>query len=103
MISTNDLQRQYVKIYKCLMHYIFDFSVVERLADFEVSVYKIFPDIDDIKKKFKSLRNELYYAGLDDDKELQKQIEKFDSIIEENDTIYYDVESFREVIDDENN
>ena len=101
MISTNDLQRRYTKIYKCLMHYIFDFTIVEALADFEIAVYRIFPDIDEISKKYDTLKRELKYSGLEDE-DLDKAFDNFDELLSDKD-IYYGIKTFREVIDNEDN
>ena len=101
MISTNDLQRRYTKIYKCLMHYIFDFKIVEALADFEIAVYRIFPDLDEISKTFGILKNELKYSGLEYE-DLDKALDRFDELLSDKE-IYYGIKTFREVIDNENN
>lgn len=101
MISTNDFQRRYVKIYKCLMHYIFDFSVVEALAEFEIAVYRIFPDIDEIAKTFKKLQTELKHCDFED-KDLDKALEKFDELLSDKE-FYYEIKTFREVLDNEDN
>lgn len=100
MISTNDLQRCYVKIYKCLMHYIFDFDTVEALADFEIAVYRVFPDMDEISNKLTRLKSQLRYIGLTDDEDLNKAFDKFEELIEDTD-IYYGVKTYREVIENE--
>ena len=100
MIQTTDFQRCYVKIYKCLMHYIFDFDTVEALADFEITVYRVFPDIEEIESKFKTLKKQLHYLELDDDKELNKSLDKFEELLKDPE-VYYEVKTFREVIDNE--
>lgn len=101
MISTNDLQRRYTKIYKCLMHYIFDFKVVEALADFEIAVYRIFPDVDEVSRTFSTLKRELKHTELEDE-DLDKALNNFDELLSDKD-IYYGIKTFREVIQDEDN
>ena len=101
MISTNDLQRRYVKIYKCLMHYIFDFKVVEALADFEIAVYRVFPDVDEVSRTFNVLKRELKYTELEDE-DVDKALNDFDELLSDKD-IYYGIKTFREVITNEDN
>ena len=82
------------------MHYIFDFDTVEALADFEIAVYRVFPDMDEISKTLNKLKSQLRNIGLTDDEDLNKALDKFDELIEDTD-IYYDVKSYREVINNE--
>lgn len=84
------------------MHYIFDFDTVLALADLEISSYRIFPDMDEVSKNLNKLKSQLRYLGLTDDKDLNKALDKFDELLEDTD-VYYDVETFREVITNEDN
>ena len=102
MIQTTDLQRCYVRLYKSLMHYIFDFDTVLALADLEISSYRIFPDMDEVSKNLNKLKSQLRYLGLTDDKDLNKALDKFDELLEDTE-VYYGVESFREVLTNEDN
>ena len=83
------------------MHYIFDFKVVEALADFEIAVFRIFPNVDEITKTFNALKRELKYIELED-KALDKALNNFDELLSDKE-IYYGIKTFREVITDEDN
>ena len=98
MISASDFQRIYVKIYKRMREYIWDFDVVDALSDFEVSVYRLFPDIYEIEKKFNDLRRIVDSYELDDP-DMDKYFDKFQELLDSDDSIYYAVTTFREVID----
>lgn len=100
MISASDFQRIYVKIYKRMREYIWDFDVVDALSDFEVSVYRLFPDIYEIEKKFNDLRRIVDSYELDDP-DMDKYFDKFQELLDSDDSIYYAVTTFREVIDNE--
>ena len=99
MISASDFQRIYVKIYKCMREYIWDFDVVDALSDFEVSVYRLFPDIYEIEKKFNDLRRIVDSYELDDP-DMDKYFDKFQELLDSDDSIYYAVTTFKEVITD---
>lgn len=100
MISASDFQRIYVKIYKVMREYIWDFDVVDALSDFEVSVYRLFPDIYEIENKFRALRKVVDSYDIDDP-DMDKYFDKFEELLDSDDSIYYAVTTFREVIDNE--
>lgn len=105
MITTNDLQRLYVDMYKQIREYLWPFRIVEAIADLEIACYKAFPDIDEVKKNFTRLSSEIkFQADKEDDEELLKSIEKFQKFLddEENmDGVYSKLDSVREVKDNE--
>ena len=71
MITTNDLQRLYVDMYKQIREYLWPFRIVEALADLEIACYKAFPDIDEVKKCFRRLSSEIkFQADKENDEEL---------------------------------
>lgn len=98
MISASDFQRVYVKIYKVMRDYIWDFDVVDALSDFEVAVYRIFPDVYEIEQKFNNLRRIVDSYEIDDP-DIDKYFDKFEELLDSDDTIYYAVKTFKEVID----
>ena len=106
MITTNDLQRLYVDMYKQIREYLWPFRIVEALADLEVACYKAFPDIDEVKKIFTRLSSEIrFQADKEEDEDLLKSLEKFQKFLDDEDKIdgiYSKLNSVREVKDNEN-
>lgn len=105
MITTNDLQRLYVDMYKQIREYLWPFRIVEALADLEIACYKAFPDIDEVKKCFPRLSSEIkFQADKEDDEELLRSIEKFQKFLDDEgnmDGVYSKLDSVREVKDNE--
>ena len=59
MLSLQDLQRAYIKLYKKLREYIWDVSTVEDIAELEVAVYNRFPNIHAIRSHTNKLRSDI--------------------------------------------
>lgn len=96
MISSNDIQVAYVNLYKQLRKYIWDYDIVEKLADLEILVYNRFPDMDSVKRKFEAFKLDLREVASDDE-ELSKAIEAFESAISTSETMYAKLDKLNEV------
>ena len=59
MISSSELQRSYIELYKELRKYLWDISIVEPIARLEVSIFEAFPNISDIKRNLSMLRQQI--------------------------------------------
>lgn len=59
MLSLQDLQRAYIKLYKKLREYIWNVSTVEDIAELEVAVYNRFPDIHAVRSRTNKLRSDI--------------------------------------------
>lgn len=59
MISLQDLERAYVKLYKKLREYIWDVPTVKDLANLEIAVYNRFPDINEVRQCTDKLRSDI--------------------------------------------
>lgn len=59
MISSSELQRSYIELYKELRKYLWDISIVETIARLEVSIFEAFPNISDIKRNLSMLRQQI--------------------------------------------
>lgn len=59
MISSSELQRSYIELYKELRKYLWDISIVESIARLEVSIFEAFPNISDIKRNLSMLRQQI--------------------------------------------
>ena len=87
MIAATDIQNAYLKLYKEMQKYIWSAETIENLADLEVSVYEMFPDMNLIRKHFKQLKYDLYEVLRSDDKEesepMKEAVDRFESVLED--------------------
>ena len=99
MIATTSLQNSYNKLYVQLRKYIWDFKMVEALAEFEIAVYQRFPDLDNVKRKFNALYSDVRHTDVfDEDEDLRSAFEVFQDKLNDVDTFYADLTTFKEVI-----
>ena len=97
MVSSSELHKAYNDLYEEMRRYIWSFNTVELLADLEVATYCAFPDI----RKVLSCLTKLRYAvnpTFQDDEELKKAFDKFDSVISDTDSTYVSLGSVKEVV-----
>lgn len=87
IVSSIDIQNAYQKLYVFLMEYLWDYKVVEALANLEISCYKTFPDkdemlkyLDELRKGIQATYNEL---SKDDEPEFEKACNKLANTIED--------------------
>lgn len=100
MISSAELQRCYIDVYKELRKYIWSFEVVNQLVDVEIETFKAFPDMINLKKLFDLLKSSTE-SVVKDDEALNKAMKAFEDKIDVEDTMYYLVEQVKEVVTDE--
>lgn len=96
MISQKDLARQYVKLYECVRQYIWPYETVEDLAELEIAAYNLFPDLEDVRRKFDKFYRDIELECLEDE-ELNKQVKAFKAIIESEDPVYSKLTKVNEV------
>ena len=82
MICSKDLQRVYVKFFELMRNYIWEFPIVEILADVEVGIFDSFIDADKLRKDFMKLQTNIQPI-LKDDKELKEVTDKLKSLIDD--------------------
>ena len=97
MINSADFQIRYNNIYKQIRKYIWDFDTVEKLVDFEISVYKAIPSLDEIRTCFYRLRDAVKDVESDDD-DLKAEFDKFNKLIDDDQQIYKKIYQVDEVI-----
>lgn len=95
------LQKGYVDIYKNARNYIWPFNVVEKLADFEIAVFKAVPDMDDVANTFQRFKLAVYPIAREDE-ELQKSLDAFDELIRGEHRSYNKIQQVREIVQNEN-
>jgi hypothetical protein len=104
LVPATKLQSLYNKLYIQLRKYIWDFKTVEDLADFEISVYRRFPDKEDIEKVFYRLKRDITTSDIyREDDDLKYAVEAFENQLDETDQFYADLDTFREVVDTNEN
>ena len=87
MISAKQIQNAYVDLYEKLREYIWPAHVVSKIADLEISVYRAFPDLIEIKNNFNSLRGSCL-SYIKDDELMNESFENFDELVDVSDTLY---------------
>lgn len=76
IITSIDIQNAYQKLYVFLMGYLWDYKVVEALANLEISCYKTFPDKDEMLKYLDELRKGIQATYNELSKEDEPEFEK---------------------------
>ena len=56
VITSSDIQVRYEKLYKFLMEYLWEFSVVQEIADLELAIFKRFPDKAEMQRCLNKLK-----------------------------------------------
>ncbi len=88
-VTSKDIQAKYIKLYKFLMQYLWEYPTVEALANLELECYKTFPDKDAMLKYLRELEykiNSTYNELTEDDlPEFEETFEGFKKLIEDYD------------------
>lgn len=99
MRSNIHLQQAYIKLYRHLRDFIWDFSVVELIADLEVESFTTFPDVDKLRKTTNKLDIEFRDLLKDEDNEDFKTTwNSFKDIVNNNSEYYHKIHEVKEVI-----
>lgn len=103
-ITSSDIQVRYEQLYTFLMEYLWEFKVVQALANLEISIFKRFPDKDEMSRNLQTLKRDisLTYNELDDNDEpdFKDAFEKLEEAIDAYDNAGCELYSVQEVIDD---
>ena len=87
MISSVDIKRQYVNLYRQLREFLWDFPFVCKLVDLEDESLRKFPDM----RKVRSISQELYNmskSARHESEELQQAFSDFLKTVQENECEY---------------
>lgn len=105
MITSSDIQVKYEKLYEFLMDFLWEFQVVQSLANLEISIFKRFPDKDEMLKYLTELNRSISYTYNDlaeeDKAEFKEAYEDLETAINDFDgeTAGCELYSVEEVID----
>lgn len=85
MLTSNEIQNEYIHLYTQLRKYIWSMDTIMVLAAVEIEVFSTFPNLDKLKHDYSSLtamiRNEF---GKDPD--LKKAVDAFQEVLDEYDS-----------------
>ena len=101
MISSVRIQDKYNRLYKCLREYLWDWSSIECIADFETACYQAVPDLATIKSRFGSICSICGQLRRENE-ELDKELNAMASLLNDGDSVYKKIEVCREVVNHEN-
>ena len=103
-ITSSDIQVRYEQLYKFLMEYLWEFKVVQALANLEISIFKRFPDKEEMARCLENLRRDiaLTYNELneDDEPDFKDAFDKLEEAIDAYDNAGCELYAVQEVIDD---
>lgn len=87
MLNAKLLQNSYNKLYTSLRQYIWPMHVVDMIADLEVSIYKVFPDLLEVRNHYNRLKVEcLRYIS--DDEDMKAKFEDFREVLDSSDQVF---------------
>lgn len=97
MISNYELQQAYNDLYEVLREYIWEYAVVDAIADLEIAVYETMADIPNIRSQFNKLR-QLVRPVSQKEADLRDALDAFDKTIKDDDTVYCKLTKVNEVL-----
>ena len=87
VITSSDIQVKYEKLYEFLMQFLWEFEVVQDLANLEIAIFQRFPDKDEMLTRLRELEHSISYTynelAQDDDPDFKDAFEDLESAIEE--------------------
>jgi len=91
VITSQDIQNDYIKFYKYMMEHLWDMKVVMNLANLEMAIFKRFPDKEEMQKYAESLE-----PSIRDTFKVQEDLDsgEFRTAFE---TLKYDIDNFENI------
>lgn len=102
MKTSTKLQNKYNSFYEVISKYIWPIEIVTDLAELEIEIYKAFPDEDVIETKFNKLAVEVRPLLDETDKQMLAALKSFENDIQEFESEYFKLDTFKEVVSNEN-
>lgn len=104
VITSSDLQVMYEQLYTFMMQYLWEFQVVQALANLEIAIFKRFPDKDEMSNCLRELNYSISatYNELEDDDlpEFKKAYETLETAIADYEEVGCEIYSVQEIVDD---
>lgn len=86
VITSSDIQVRYEQLYQFLMDFLWEFRVVQAIANLEISIFKRFPDKDEMQRCLRALKIEISHTynemSQDDDDEFKEAVEDLEDAID---------------------
>ena len=102
--TSSNIQVLYEHLYKFLMEFLWEFPVVQDLANLEISIFKRFPDKEEMQRCLSELKRDitLTYNELakDDEVEFKEAFEELEAAIEDYEAPGVELYSVSEYISD---
>ena len=96
MKTSTKLQNKYNSFYEVISKYIWPIEIVTDLAELEIEIYKAFPDENAIETKFNKLAVDVRPLLDESDKEMFAALKSFENDIQEFESEYFKLETFKE-------
>lgn len=106
VITSSDIQVKYEQLYKFLMDFLWEFRVVQDIANLELAIFKRFPDKEEMAKCLRDLKLNISYTynelSEDDETEFEDAVTELEDAINNYDDPGCELYAVEEVIDDPN-
>ena len=104
VITSSDIQVKYEQLYKFLMQFLWEFRVVQSIANLELAIFKRFPDKDEMLNCLRQLKLEISHTyndmAEDDEPEFRDAVDDLEEAIEDYEDPGCELYAVEEVIDD---
>ena len=104
IITSSDIQVKYEQLYQFLMDFLWEFRVVQSIANLEIAIFKRFPDKDEMLKCLRDLKLEISYTynelEKDDEVEFKDAVDELEDAINNYEEPGCELYCVEEVIDD---
>lgn len=103
VVTSSDIQVAYEQLYGFLMDYLWEFKVVQSLANLEITIFKRFPDKDEMERYLRELKSSIAQTYNDlnenDRPDFKDAFDALETAIADYDNTGYELYSVQEVID----
>lgn len=90
VITSQDIQNDYIKFYPYMMQYLWDLKTVTDLANLEIAIFKRFPDKEEMEDCIEKLEVEIRDTYRDEEDENDKEFQKAFNLLKEDIELYED-------------
>lgn len=97
MISNYELQQAYNDLYAVLRMYIWEYDVIDAIANLEIAVYETLADVNAVKNAFRKL-DTLVRPVSQRDEDVKNAMKEFSDVIDSADSVYCKLTQVNEVI-----
>ena len=103
VVTSSDIQVKYEQLYKFLMDFLWEFTVVQSIAYLELAIFKRFPDKDEMLQRLNDLKRSISYTynelERDDEVDFKKAVEDLEQAINDYEDPGCELYRVEEVVD----